>query len=252
MENIEGKVALVTGGGSGIGRATAVRFADAGAMVAVADLDSEGGQETVERITEAGGEAAFFSVDVSDEGEVKALIDAVADRFGGLDYAFNNAGIEGTPGPIGEQTAEEFDRVIGVNLRGVFLAMKHELAAMRERGGGAIVNTSSVAGLVGAADLSPYYASKHGVVGLTKSIAIEAAPDDIRVNAVCPGVIDTPMVERFTGGDSEVLAQTVEPQAIKRAGTPTEVAEAVVWLCSDAASFVTGVAMPVDGGYTAQ
>jgi NAD(P)-dependent dehydrogenase (short-subunit alcohol dehydrogenase family) len=252
MEGIEGKVALVTGAGSGIGRATALEFAMAGATVAVADFDEEGGMETVSQIAEAGGEAAFFSVDVSEESEVSALVDAVVKKFGGLSLAHNNAGIEGTPGPITEQSLEDWNQVIDVNLRGVFLCMKHEIPAMREQGGGAIVNTASVAGLVGAADLSPYYASKHGVVGLTKSIAAEVAADGIRVNAVCPGVIDTPMVERFTGGDAEVLEQTVAPQAMKRPGAPEEVARAVVWLCSDAASFVTGVPMPVDGGYTAQ
>lgn len=252
MEGMDGKVALVTGAGSGIGRATALRFDEVGATVAVADYDEDGGAETVRLVEEAGGEAAFFNVDVSDEAAVAALVGAVFDRFGGLDVAHNNAGIEGEAGPVTDQSVENWDRVIDVNLRGVFLCLKHEIPAMRERGGGAIVNTSSVAGLVGAANLTPYYASKHGVVGLTRSVAVEAAPDGIRVNAVCPGVIATPMVERFTGGDEAVLAETVEPQAIKRPGDPAEVAAAVVWLCSDEASFVTGVAMPVDGGYVAQ
>jgi NAD(P)-dependent dehydrogenase (short-subunit alcohol dehydrogenase family) len=252
MNGIDGKVALVTGAGSGIGRATALRFAEAGARVAVADLDTEGGEETVRTIEEAGGEAAFYRVDVSDEEEVASLVAAVVDEFGGLDLAHNNAGIEGTIAPLTEQTAEDWERVLRVNLTGVFNCLKHELPAMAEGGGGAVVNTASVAGLVGAADLSPYYASKHGVVGLTKSAAVEAAEDGIRVNAVCPGVVDTPMVERFTGGDEEAMTQTVAPQAIKRPARPEEIADAVVWLCSDDASFVTGVPMPVDGGYVAQ
>jgi len=252
MNGISDKVALVTGAGSGIGRATALRFAEEGATVAVADLNEDGGEETVRTIDEVGGEAAFFEVDVSDEDAVHSLVESVTRQFGGLDFAHNNAGIEGEGGPITDQSIENWNRVIDVNLRGVFCCLKHELPALTERGGGVIVNTASVAGLVGAADLTPYYASKHGVVGLTKSVAVEGAEHGIRVNAVCPGVIDTPMVSRFTGDDDTVLEGVVEPQAIKRTGDPEEVAAAVVWLCSADASFVTGVAMPVDGGYVAQ
>jgi len=252
MNGIADTVALVTGAGSGIGRATAMRFAEHGASVAVADVDEDGGMGTVAEIREAGGDAEFFHVDVSDEDAVAGLIAAVTERFGGLDFAHNNAGIEGENGPIDQQSADNWDRVIDINLKGVFLAMKHELPALRERGGGAIVNTASVAGVVGAADLTPYYASKHGVVGLTRSVAVEAADDGVRVNAVCPGVIDTPMVERFTGGDEAAAEVVVAPQAMKRMGRPEEIADAVVWLCSDASSFVTGAALPVDGGYTAQ
>jgi len=252
MHGITDNVALVTGAGSGIGRATALRFAAEGATVAVADLDEDGGNETVRMINEEDGDAAFFDVDVSDEEAVVSLVEAVTDRFGGLDLAHNNAGTEGDGGPITEQSLENWTRVIDINLRGVFLSLKHELPALIERGGGAIVNTASVAGLVGAPDLTPYYASKHGVVGLTKSVAVEGAEENVRVNAVCPGVIDTPTVSRFTEGDDSVMAGVVEPQAIKRAGDPAEVAAAVVWLCSEEASFITGAAMPVDGGYTAQ
>ncbi|MFC7137910.1 SDR family NAD(P)-dependent oxidoreductase [Halobaculum litoreum] len=252
MDGITDKVALVTGAGSGIGRATAERFAEHGATVAVADADEAAGSETVASIREAGGEASSFAVDVSDEASVREAIAAVTREFGGIDIAHNNAGIEGEGGPIDEQSTENWERVIGVNLTGVFLAMKHEVPALRERGGGAIVNTASVAGLVGAADLTPYYAAKHGVVGLTRSVAVEGAADGIRVNAVCPGVIDTPMIDRFTGGDDDAVEGIVAPQAMKRLGDPREVADAVVWLCSDGASFVTGTALPVDGGYTAQ
>jgi NAD(P)-dependent dehydrogenase (short-subunit alcohol dehydrogenase family) len=241
----------VTGAAYGIGRATAVRLAAAGASVAVVDVDEEGGAETVEQVEAAGGEAAFVHADVSDEAAVEAMVEAVVEAFGGLDLAVNNAGIEGDQGPVTDQSVENFDRVVGVNLRGVFLCMKHEIPALRERGGGAIVNVSSVAGLVGAANLTPYYASKHGVVGLTKSVAMEVAEDDIRVNAVCPGVVDTPMVDRFTGGDEDALEATVQPQAMKRAADPDEIAAAIAWLCSGEASFVTGTAVPVDGGYVA-
>jgi NAD(P)-dependent dehydrogenase (short-subunit alcohol dehydrogenase family) len=252
MNGIESGVALVTGAGSGIGRATALRFAREGARVAVADVDEAAAGETARLIEEAGGEAAVFRVDVSDPAAVAGLVDGVVERFGGLDVAHNNAGIEGESGPITEQSIENYDRVLDVNLRGVFLSMRAEIPAIAARGGGAIVNTASVAGLVGAAGLSPYYASKHAVVGLTRSVAAEVADDGIRVNAVCPGVIDTPMIARFTGGDADAVAGIVAPQMMDRMGDPEEVAAAVVWLCSDDASFVTGVALPVDGGYVAQ
>ncbi|MFC7068842.1 SDR family NAD(P)-dependent oxidoreductase [Halobaculum lipolyticum] len=252
MNGLADEVAVVTGGGSGIGRATAMRFADHGAKVAVADVDEDAGADTAAAIREAGGEAAFFAVDVSDEDSVERLVESVTDEFGGLDIAHNNAGIEGDAAPVDEQSTENWDRVIGVNLTGMYYALKHEVPALRERGGGAVVNTASVAGLVGAADLTPYYAAKHGVVGLTRSVAVETAEDGIRVNAVCPGVIDTPMIERFTGGDDAAAEAVVAPQAMKRMGQPSEVADAVVWLCSDGASFVTGTALPVDGGYVAQ
>ena len=251
MNGLTDGVALVTGGGSGIGRAIARRFAHEGARVAVADVNRGAAEGTVETIENEGGDAAAFAADVSSETAVASLVDAVTEQFGGLDFAANNAGVEGDNAPIEEQSVELFDRVIGVNLRGTFLSIKHELPHLRESGG-AIVNTASVAGLVGAPDLTPYYASKHGVVGLTRSVAAEAADDDVRVNAVCPGVIDTPMVDRAIGTDEEARAAAVAPQAMERLGTPEEVAGCVVWLCSDDASFVTGTALPVDGGYVAQ
>jgi NAD(P)-dependent dehydrogenase (short-subunit alcohol dehydrogenase family) len=252
MNGIAGKVALVTGAASGIGRQIALRFATEGATVAVVDVDEDGGHETVRQIEADGGEAAFFEADVSNEDDVALLVESVVDRFGGLDFAANNAGIEGEGGPITDQSIDNWDRVIDVNLRGVFLGMKHEIPRLLERGGGAIVNTSSVAGLVGGRDLSPYYASKHGVVGLTRCAALEFADRRIRVNAVCPGVIDTPMIERFTGGDEEATAGLVSMEPIGRMADPAEVAATVVWLCSDDASYVTGVPMPVDGAMIAQ
>jgi len=248
----EGKVVLVTGAGSGIGRATALVFAREGARVVVSDIVVEGGQETVQQIEAAGGEAIFVKADVSKAADVEALVTQTVETYGRLDCAFNNAGIEGGVKPTIDCTEEEFDRTIAVNLTGVWLCMKYEIQQMLSQGGGAIVNTASAAGLVGFPGLPDYVASKHGVVGLTKTAALEYAKSGIRVNAVCPGVIQTPMVERgaqLSPGFDE-LAVSMEP--VGRFGQPAEVGEAVVWLCSDAASFVTGIPMQVDGGLVAQ
>lgn len=248
----EGKVALVTGAGSGIGRATALVFAREGAKVVVSDIVVEGGEETVQQIKAAGGEAIFVKADVSKGADVEALITQTVETYGRLDCAFNNAGIEGGVKPTIDCTEEEFARTIAVNLTGVWLCMKYEIQQMLSQGGGTIVNTASVAGLVGFPGLPDYVASKHGVLGLTKTAALEYAKSGIRVNAVCPGVIQTPMVERgaqLSPGFDE-LAVSMEP--VGRFGQPVEIGEAVVWLCSEAASFVTGHPMTVDGGLVAQ
>jgi NAD(P)-dependent dehydrogenase (short-subunit alcohol dehydrogenase family) len=249
----EGKVALVTGGGSGIGRATALAFARAGARVVVADIGVAGGTETVQLIHQAGGAATFVETDVSQAAAVAALIAKAVSTYGRLDWAHNNAGIEGVEARTADYPEEDWDRVIAINLKGVWLCMKYEILQMQQQGGGAIVNTASIAGLVGAYRMPAYVASKHGVAGLTKAAALEYAKAGIRVNAVCPGVIRTPMVERFffqRHPRAESRLTAFEP--IGRLGTPQEVAEAVVWLCSDAASFVTGHTMAVDGGIVAQ
>lgn len=246
-----GKVALVTGGSSGIGRATALLFAREGAKVVVADVEMEGGQETVRLIKEGDGEALFAKADVSQAAEVEALIQQTVAAYGRLDCAHNNAGIEGRFALTAEYPEASWDRVISINLKGVWLCMKYEIPQMLKQGGGAIVNTASGAGLVGIAGGGGYVASKHGVVGLTKTAALECAKAGIRVNAVCPGFIQTPMVERITSrlGPRYTL---LDAQPIGRLGRPEEIAAAVVWLCSDAASFVTGHAMAIDGGYVAQ
>jgi NAD(P)-dependent dehydrogenase (short-subunit alcohol dehydrogenase family) len=246
---MEGKAGLVTGAASGIGRACAVRFGQEGASVVVSDLESsrEGGLQTVRAIEDAGGRAEFFPCDVSQSGECEALVARVVESYGRLDFAHNNAGI-GVHAPLAETSDEDFDRVIAVNLRGTFLGMKFQIRQMLRDGGGTIVNTSSNAGLRGVHLIGAYAASKHGIIGLTKNGAIEYANDGIRVNAVCPGAIMTPLMsDQPPDRQQEILA----PQAMDRFGDPAEVAAAVVWLCSDDASFVTGVAMPVDAGSVA-
>jgi NAD(P)-dependent dehydrogenase (short-subunit alcohol dehydrogenase family) len=249
---LEGKVALVTGGSSGIGRATAFAFAREGARVVIADVQIKAGEETAHIIKEEDGQAVFIPADVSKPAEVERLINRVIEIYGRLDCAFNNAGIEGENAPTAASTEENWDRVMGIDLKGVWLCMKYEILQMLEQGSGVIVNMSSVAGLVGYRNLSAYVASRHGVVGLTKTAALEYAKEGIRVNAVCPGVIHTPMVERATHGDIKAEAQYAALQPVGRMGMPAEVAELVVWLCSDAASFITGQAIAVDGGYIAQ
>ncbi|HXG21692.1 MAG TPA: SDR family oxidoreductase [Methylomirabilota bacterium] len=249
---VAGKVALITGAGSGIGRASALAFAREGAKVVVADVIVEGGEETVRLIQQAGGEAVFMRADVSQAVEVEALVKKAVATYGRLDCAHNNAGIEGPGATTVEYAEAMWDRVIAVNLKGVWLCMKYEITEMLKHGGGAIVNTASTAGLVGYPRGSAYVASKHGVVGLTKTAVLEYAKSGVRVNAVCPGAIDTPMMGRITDHRPQRAARMAAAEPVGRMGQPGEIAEAVVWLCSDAASFVTGHAMAVDGALTAQ
>lgn len=249
---LEGKVTLVTGGGSGIGRASALAFAREGGKVIIADVAIVSGKETVQITKRAGGEAIFVEADVTKAAEVEALVDKAVKTYGRLDCAFNNAGIEGSGSLTADCSEENWDRTINVNLKGVWLCIKYEIPWMLNHGGGAIVNMSSVVGLVGAENRPAYVASKHGIVGLTKAAALEYAKSGIRVNAVCPGIIRTPMMDRITSGDPQAEASRIEREPVGRMGTPEEIAEAVVWLCSDAASFVTGHTMIVDGGWVAQ
>ena len=252
---LEGKIALVTGGGSGIGRACVLALTAEGAKVVVADVSTEGAERTVRMVEEAGGEAIWVRCDVTDSTEVEAMVTRCVEFYGKLDCAVNNAGTEGVLAPVTDYPQEVWDRVISLNLTAVWLCMKHELAQMQRQGAGAVVNTASILGLVGFPTTPAYTASKHGVIGLTKVAALECAEQGIRVNAVCPGWIETPMVmERGVqaGENPEVYQQLADAHPVKRLGRPEEIAEAVVWLCSDAASFVTGQAMVVDGGYVAQ
>lgn len=244
------QVALVTGAGAGIGRAAAFAFAEEGARVIVNDVQTDNGNETARMIRELGNDAEFVAADVSNSKETENLIHQIIKRHGRLDFAFNNAGIEGVMATTADCTEENWDRTLSVNLKGVWLCMKYELQHMLGRESGAIVNCSSVAGLVGFAQLPAYVASKHGIVGLTRAAALEYATKGIRINAVCPGVIRTEMVARLERSHPEVQLAAGEP--IGRMGTPEEIAEAVIWLCSDRASFVTGQAWAVDGGWVAQ
>src|SRR5712671_5690910 len=251
--SLEGRAILVTGGGSGIGRATSLLLARQGAKIMIADYVPDGAMKTVSMIKEAGGTADCIAADVSVTKQVEMMVAKTVETFGRIDGAFNNAGIEGRMGTDTATAAEEnFDRTIAINLKGVWLCMKYEIPVMLKQGGGAIVNTASVAGLVGFQGLPAYVASKHGVAGLTKTAALEYAKAGIRVNAVCPGVIQTPMVARVTGRQPQLAEALVAAEPVGRVGQPEEIAEAVVWLCSEAASFVTGHAMAVDGGYVAQ
>jgi NAD(P)-dependent dehydrogenase (short-subunit alcohol dehydrogenase family) len=252
MGSLQQRVAIVTGASAGIGRATALAFAREGAQVSLCDVDDDRGEKLVAEIGELGVDACFTRTDVADPASVAAMVDATIARFGRLDYAFNNAGIEGTQAPTGDCTLENWNRVIGINLTGVFLCMRAEIPRMLESGGGAIVNNSSVAGLVGFPGIPAYTASKHGLIGLTKTAALEYAEQRIRVNAVCPGVIDTEMIDRFTHDDPAARAQLLTTEPIGRIGGPAEIADAVVWLCSDRSSFVTGHALAVDGGFVAR
>jgi NAD(P)-dependent dehydrogenase (short-subunit alcohol dehydrogenase family) len=244
-------VALVTGGSAGIGRACVLGFAKRGARVVVADIDADAGRETVREVEEGGGEGSFIRVDVSCAQDVEAMVRHTVATYGSLDCAVNNAGIEGVLQPIVDASEENWIRVIDINLKGVWLCLKYEIAQMRTQGGGTIVNTSSAAGLCGVPTCGAYVASKHGVLGLTKTASIECGKDGIRVNAVCPGPIQTPMLDRLNINYPGMIDAYVEQYPLHRVGTPDEVAEAVIWLCSDAASFVTGHIMPIDGGYFA-
>lgn len=250
MTDMDGKVALVTGGSAGIGRATAEAFAAAGAKVVVADVDDQRGEQVAEALRAGGGEAIYVHCDVSSAEDVEHMVDTTVETFGGLHLAFNNAGIEGAPAPTAECSRDNWDRTLAVNLTGVFLCMQAEIPRILESGGGAIVNCSSVAGLVGTQGVPAYTASKHGVNGLTKVAALELAAEGIRVNSVCPGVIMTEMIERASESMGDLLDQVVAAHPIGRGGRPEEVADTVVWLCSDESSFITGQTLAVDGGFT--
>lgn len=249
--NLRNQVAFVTGGASGIGRATALAFAREGAKVAVADI-LESAEDTISEIRRNGGEAIYLRCDTSRDDDVRRAIELTTKQFGRLDHAFNNAGVEGAPAPTPDCTVENWNRVIDINLKGVWLCMKYEIPQMLRQGSGSIVNCSSIAGLVGFAHMPAYVASKHGVVGLTRTAALEYARSRIRVNAVCPGVIQTPMIDRFTHGDPSAHRQLTEGEPMHRVGRPEEIAAAVLWLCSESSSFVTGQALAVDGGWVAQ
>jgi len=249
---LRNKVGLITGAGSGIGRASALAFAGEGAKVVVVDTIAESGEETVTMIRRAGGEASFIKTDVSKASEVKAMVNKAVEIYGHLDCAYNNAGVVATPRLTPDTTEEDWDHVISVNLKGVWLCMKYEIPQMLKQGKGAIVNASSMVGMIGLAKRSAYAASKHGVVGLTKVAALEYANVGIRVNAICPAVVRTPLVESIIASDREAETQLISMIPMERLGTLEEIAEVVVWLCSDASSFVTGHAMLVDGGAVAR
>ena len=251
MAECEGKVALVTGGTSGIGRETSILFARKGARVVVAGRREIEGKETIDLIRRAGGEGIFVRADVSRASEVKALVEKTVAAYGGLDYAFNNAGIEGHWVPIVEQTEDEWDQTIDINLKGTWLCLKYGLQQMLKQGrGGVIVNNASISGFIGSYGSATYAASKHGVLGLTKAAALEVARNGIRVNAVCPAAVETPMADRLFGAP-EVRKKVLGFYPIARFGKPIEVAEAVLWMCSGAAGFMTGQSLVLDGGFLA-
>jgi NAD(P)-dependent dehydrogenase (short-subunit alcohol dehydrogenase family) len=249
MKDLNNKVVIITGGGSGIGRSTAHLFSDEGTKVVVSDINEEAGWKTVEEIKKKKGHAIFIKCDVSIELDVKKLVEKTLEHYGQLDFAYNNAGIEGAQISPVEMTNENWNRIIDINLKGVWLCMKYEIPAMIKNGKGSIVNCSSIAGLVGFEQACAYVASKHGVIGLTKSVAIEYAKKNIRINSVCPGVIKTPMLDRFTKGDDSMFSHL---NPMDRLGKPEEVSECVLWLSSDKSSYVTGQDIVVDGGWVSQ
>jgi len=253
MDRLQGKVAVITGAGSGMGRATALRFAQEGAAVFVADIDEGSGPAAVEVISAGGGRAEFMQTDVASSEDVRRLLAAAVERFGGLDILFNNAGIVGESARLADQSEENWQRVLGVNLTGVYLGMRHAIPAMLERGGGSIISTASVAGMVGWAGAAAYSASKAAVINLTRTAAIEYARWNIRVNCICPGVIHTPLLEGIYGGSiAGAEERLLRMQPMPRLGTPDDIAAMALYLASDESAFVTGAAMVVDGGYTAR
>jgi NAD(P)-dependent dehydrogenase (short-subunit alcohol dehydrogenase family) len=246
-----GKVALVTGAASGMGLATARAFAEAGAAVALADISGDAVRAAGEELVSAGHRAVGIQCDVTDEAQVAAMVDRTVSTFGRLDASFNNAGIQVPPSDAADEPGEHFDRVIAVNLRGIWACMKHELRHMREQKSGAIVNCSSIGGLIGLPGRASYHASKHGVIGLTRSAAVEYAPRGIRINAVCPGTMDTPMVSEMLTSQADAMKEIMREQVIGRLGRADEVASAVLWLCGPGSTFIIGQALAVDGGFTA-
>lgn len=249
--DFKGQVALVTGAAKGMGLATARAFAGNGASVVLADIDGDLAAQEAKRIVSEGGTAVGTACDVADETQVTAMIDLAVAQYGRLDMAFNNAGIQVPPSDAADEPLESFERVTAVNQRGVWACMKHELRVMRRQGSRAIVNCSSLGGLVGLPGRAAYHGTKHAVIGMTKSAGVEYAPRGIRINAICPGTIDTPMVQAMLEGQSDAMAEIMKQQPIGRLGRSEEIAAAVLWLCSPAASFVIGAALPVDGGFTA-
>lgn len=252
-DSLAGKVALVTGAASGMGLATAKAFSSAGAAVVLADVNEAAVHAAAAELAGGGAQTHAVRCDVTDEAQVKSMVDQAVTKFGRLDAAFNNAGVQSPPVEVADMDGKEFDRVNGINLRGVWNCMKYELIQMRKQGSGAIVNCSSLGGLVGVAGRSAYHATKHGVLGLTKSAALDYAARGIRINAVCPGIISTPMLDSMiSGGEDDLIKEMLKEQPIGRLGKPEEIASAVLWLCGPGSTFVIGHALAVDGGYTAR